>query len=76
MVTLSTLPPSPLLLSLALLLIIDYEQMFLGSSDKVYIIDKVEGNPTKINNHPVWASVWSALSPSARVFGLNMETGT
>jgi len=45
------------------LLIIDNEQMFLGSSDKVYIIDKVEGNPTTINGHPVWASVWSALFP-------------
>jgi hypothetical protein len=44
-------------------LIIDNEQMFLGSSDKVYIIDKVEGNPTKINGHSAWASVWSALFP-------------
>jgi hypothetical protein len=41
--------------------------MFLGSSDKVYIIDKVEGNPTKINGHSVWASVWSATFPLARV---------
>jgi hypothetical protein len=50
--------------------------MFLGSSDKVYIIDKVEGNPTKINGHSVWASVWSALIfPLLRVFGLNLETG-
>jgi hypothetical protein len=51
--------------------------MFLGSSDKVYIIDKVEGNPTQINGHSVWASVWSALHfPLLRVFGLNLEQGS
>ena len=52
------------------------EQMFLGSSDKVYIIDKVEGNPTKINGHSVWASVWSAPFPLfSLVFCLNLEPG-
>jgi hypothetical protein len=39
-------------------------QMFLGSPDKVYIIDKVEGNPTQINGHPAFASVWSACTLS------------
>jgi hypothetical protein len=39
--------------------------MFLGSSDKVYIIDKVEGNPTKINGHSVWASVWDLNTRTA-----------
>jgi hypothetical protein len=29
--------------------------MFLGTLDKVYIIDKVENNPTQINGHPAWA---------------------
>jgi hypothetical protein len=61
------------------------EQMFLGSSDKVYIIDKVEGNPTKINGHPAFASVWSARSfrTALRVFvskfgnrDLNTRTAT
>ena len=33
-------------------------QMFVGSSDKVYIIDKVEGNAEQINGHSAYASVW------------------
>jgi hypothetical protein len=32
--------------------------MFLGNEEKVYILDKVEGNAAKVNNHPAWASVW------------------
>lgn len=33
-------------------------QMFLGSADKVYILDKVEGNAQQINGHSLYASVW------------------
>lgn len=29
---------------------------FLGTPNKVYIIDKVENNPQSINGHPAWAS--------------------
>lgn len=32
--------------------------MFVGSADKVYIIDKVEGNADRIGGHPLYASVW------------------
>jgi hypothetical protein len=32
--------------------------MFLGNDQKVYFIDKVEGNPTQINGHPAWAAEW------------------
>jgi hypothetical protein len=32
--------------------------MFLGNEEKVYIMDKVEGNAAQINGHPAWASVW------------------
>ena len=52
------------------------EQMFLGSSDKVYILDKVEGNPTQINGHSAFASVWSALPPPSFLFILNLEQGS
>lgn len=31
-------------------------QMFLGTLDKVYIVDKTERNPTQINGHPAWAA--------------------
>lgn len=35
--------------------------MFVGSSDKVYIIDKAEANPTQINGHSVYAAVWCVV---------------
>jgi hypothetical protein len=31
-------------------------QLFLGTADKVFFVDKVENNPTKIKDHPAWAS--------------------
>ena len=33
-------------------------QMFVGGTNKVYILDKVEGNAQKINGHSLYASVW------------------
>ncbi|KAF9511806.1 copper radical oxidase [Hydnum rufescens UP504] len=39
--------------------------MFLGSQDKVYILDKVEGNPTQINGHSAWAAEWDLASNTA-----------
>ncbi|KAJ7219420.1 DUF1929-domain-containing protein [Mycena pura] len=32
--------------------------MFVGNSEKVYILDKAEGNAAQINGHPAWAAVW------------------
>ncbi|KAJ3999084.1 glyoxal oxidase [Lentinula boryana] len=32
--------------------------MFVGNKDKVYIIDKAEGNAAQINGHPAWGAVW------------------
>ncbi|KAI9441191.1 glyoxal oxidase [Lactarius indigo] len=40
-------------------------QMFVGGSDKVYIIDKVEGNAHQINGHSLYASVWDLASRTA-----------
>ncbi|KAG1739248.1 glyoxal oxidase [Suillus lakei] len=42
------------------------QQVFLGTEDKVYIIDKTENNPTQINGHPAWAAEWSASSKQTR----------
>ncbi|KAI0290848.1 copper radical oxidase variant A [Multifurca ochricompacta] len=39
--------------------------MFVGSQDKVYIIDKVEGNAHQINGHSLYASVWDVGSRTA-----------
>ncbi|KAF8121523.1 putative copper radical oxidase [Boletus edulis] len=32
--------------------------MFLGNTEKVYILDKAEGNAAQINSHPAWGAVW------------------
>ena len=32
--------------------------MFLGNEEKVYILDKSEGNAATINGHPAWGAVW------------------
>jgi hypothetical protein len=34
--------------------------MFLGNEEKVYILDKAEGNAAQVNGHPAWGAVWSA----------------
>ena len=31
-------------------------QLFVGTANKVYFVDKVENNPVTINGHPAWAS--------------------
>ncbi|KAG9311188.1 putative copper radical oxidase [Chiua virens] len=32
--------------------------MFLGNTEKVYILDKAEGNAAQINGHSAWGAVW------------------
>ncbi|KAF8160645.1 glyoxal oxidase [Crassisporium funariophilum] len=39
--------------------LVSAQQLFVGTSDKVFIIDKVENNPTQIKGHPAWASEWA-----------------
>lgn len=43
------------------------QQVFLGTLDKVYIVDKTENNPWQIKDHPAWASEWSISSRQTRV---------
>lgn len=40
--------------------------MFLGNEEKVYILDKAEGNAAQINGHPAWGSAWCVLLPTMR----------
>ncbi|KAF9046801.1 copper radical oxidase [Hymenopellis radicata] len=42
------------------------QQLFLGTEDKIYIIDKVEGNPLQIGGHPAWAVEYSLESNTAK----------
>ncbi|KAJ3486444.1 hypothetical protein NLI96_g4231 [Meripilus lineatus] len=42
------------------------QQLFLGTVDKVYVVDKVEGNPTQINGHPAWAAEFALSTGKGR----------
>ncbi|OJA12656.1 hypothetical protein AZE42_08700 [Rhizopogon vesiculosus] len=46
--------------------VVSGQQIFLGTGDKVYIVDKTENNPTQINGHPIWAAEWSVSANQAR----------
>ncbi|KAJ8592539.1 putative copper radical oxidase [Rhizopogon salebrosus TDB-379] len=48
--------------------------MFLGNEEKVYILDKTEGNAAQINGHPAWGSVWDINSHSATVMAVLTNT--
>ena len=32
--------------------------MFVGNEEKVYILDKAEGNAAQVNGHPAWGAVY------------------
>lgn len=44
--------------------------MFLGNEEKVYILDKAEGNAAQINGHPAWGSAWDINSRQATVMNV------
>lgn len=41
--------------------------MFLGNEEKVYILDKTEGNAAQIDGHPAWGAAWYVLSHSLHI---------
>jgi len=50
-------------------------QLFLGTLDKVYFIDKAENNPTQIKGHPAWASGTFWFCPLIRMLTI-LRMGT
>ncbi|KAF9473141.1 copper radical oxidase [Pholiota conissans] len=46
--------------------IISAQQVFVGRSNRLYILDKVQNNPTQINGHPAWASEYRLGDNSQR----------
>jgi hypothetical protein len=48
--------------------------LFLGNNEKVYILDKSEGNAAQINGHPAWGAVWDIESKTATT--MNVLTNT
>ncbi|KAG6915316.1 hypothetical protein DXG01_012177, partial [Tephrocybe rancida] len=41
--------------------------MFLGNEQKVYVLDKAEGNAAQVAGHPAWGSVWDIASHQATI---------
>ncbi|THU94176.1 DUF1929-domain-containing protein [Dendrothele bispora CBS 962.96] len=54
--------------------LVSAQQIFLGTADKVYVIDKVENNPTQIQNHPAWAAEYSVSTNNARAMDVRTNT--
>ncbi|KEP52733.1 glyoxal oxidase [Rhizoctonia solani 123E] len=48
--------------------------MFLGNEQKVYILDKTEGNPSQINGHPAWGVEWDIASSTATLMDVPTNT--
>ncbi|GLB37035.1 putative protein with domain of unknown function (DUF1929) [Lyophyllum shimeji] len=46
--------------------LVSAQQLFLGSENNVYLVDKVENNPARIDGHPAWASEWTLTSNNQR----------
>ncbi|KAJ7650953.1 copper radical oxidase [Roridomyces roridus] len=46
--------------------LVSAQQMFLGTLDKVFIVDKVENNKARIDGHPAWASEFTLDDNSQR----------
>jgi len=46
--------------------LVSAQQMFLGTPNKVYIIDKTENNPAQVNGHPAWASEYDVYANNGR----------
>ncbi|EPQ29707.1 uncharacterized protein PFL1_02927 [Pseudozyma flocculosa PF-1] len=50
------------------------QMMFLGTDQKVYILDKVEKNPVSINGHPAWAVEYDINSNQFRTMDVRSNT--
>jgi hypothetical protein len=42
------------------------QQLFVGTPDKVYLLDKTENNPTRIAGHPAWAAEYDLVTNVGR----------
>ncbi|KAJ6577589.1 glyoxal oxidase N-terminus-domain-containing protein [Mycena capillaripes] len=48
--------------------------MFLGNANKVYIIDKAEGNEAQVAGHSAWGSEWDVDTHEATVMDIKTNT--
>ncbi|KAG8934033.1 hypothetical protein FRC01_005494 [Tulasnella sp. 417] len=50
------------------------QQLFLGTKNKVYIIDKVENNPLRVNGHAAWGSEYDLNDNTVRAMDVVTNT--
>ncbi|SJX60989.1 Glyoxaloxidase 2 [Sporisorium reilianum f. sp. reilianum] len=50
------------------------QMMFLGTEQKVYILDKTENNPVHVNGHPAWAVEYDINSNRYRTMEVRSNT--
>lgn len=48
--------------------------MFVGNAEKVYILDKAEGNAASVDGHPAWGAVWDTNTHQAQVMSITTNT--
>ncbi|KAF7984141.1 hypothetical protein HWV62_16788 [Athelia sp. TMB] len=48
--------------------------MFLGNEEKMYMLDKAEGNAVQLNGHPAWGAVWDINSRTAETMEVLTNT--
>ncbi|KAF9464517.1 copper radical oxidase [Collybia nuda] len=48
--------------------------MFLGNKEKVYILDKAEGNKALADGHPAWGAVWDINTQAAQTMVVKTNT--
>ncbi|KAG8965622.1 hypothetical protein FRC00_010175 [Tulasnella sp. 408] len=50
------------------------QQLFLGTKNKVYIVDKVENNPLRVNGHAAWGSEYDLNDNTVRAMDVVTNT--
>ncbi|KIO34546.1 glyoxal oxidase [Tulasnella calospora MUT 4182] len=50
------------------------QQIFLGSNNKVYVIDKTENNPVSVAGHPAWATEYDVNTNQIRAMDVISNT--
>lgn len=48
--------------------------LFVGNQDKVYILDKAEGNAATIGGHPAWGAVWDVNTHDVTLMDISTNT--
>ncbi|KAG5641948.1 hypothetical protein DXG03_003937 [Asterophora parasitica] len=54
--------------------LVSAQQLFIGTENNVYLVDKVENNPARIGGHPAWASEWTLTSDAQRTMDARTNT--